>query len=522
METNSNDEQIKTVETDPVMDNNAVSTEPPQENISEEVVKKEETPQNEEISTTPIPMTMTPVENQSTEPVQEQPKKKKNGCLIAIIIVVIVLLLVGGCTAAGIGILVHKTKSIIKEAEDMVNNTEIPDFNDYSDDEEDNSGVGETEKKLNVIVAGHVDHGQEKLIIELSKKYNGKLGDSDLGRCPELKDNSLPINVQKTTIETDDREYHLSYACNHSDTVKTLITTDYSKDGAIVVISAVEGPMPQTIEYLRILNEIGVSRVVIFMNNCDKVTDKKELDTVEDKIKILLGEYNFDENKTPIVRGSLDNIDDSMWEDQLDDLIEAADKWLVNPQSNESKDFLMPVEDVFSMTGRGTIVTGRVESGKIEANERVEIIGLNSTKEATIASIEMFQKELDSAKAGDSVGLLLNGVEKSNIEKGQVIVKKGTMKAYKKYEASVYMYTKEENGREAPYVNGFKPQFYFRTADINGTITLPDGIEMVMPGDNLMLTVELEKSVAMKKGTRFLIRENGKTIGAGVIVKTIS
>ena len=380
---------------------------------------------------------------------------------------------------------------------------------------------------LNIGTIGHVDHGKTTLSAAittcLSKEGFASVRSYDsIDNAPEEKERGVTINIAHLEYETAKRHYAHIDCPGHADYIKNMITGAAQMDGAILVVSAADGPMPQTREHILLARQVNVPRLVIFLNKCDQVDDPELLELVEMEVRELLSKYEFDGDNTPILKGSaldsLNNPEDPEKSKPIIDLMAAVDEWIPEPQRDLEKPFLMAVEDVFSISGRGTVATGRIERGKVKVGEEVDIVGMKEEISKTVVTgVEMFRKELDEGQAGDNVGLLLRGVEKESIERGQVLAAKGSITPHKKFKASVYVLTKEEGGRHTPFFKGYRPQFYFRTTDVTGTAELPDGVEMCMPGDNVELTVELIVPVAMEKELRFAIREGGRTVGAGVV-----
>jgi elongation factor Tu len=379
---------------------------------------------------------------------------------------------------------------------------------------------------INIGTIGHVDHGKTTLTAAitnvLSKKYGGAAVAFDqIDKAPEERERGITISTAHVEYETPARHYAHVDCPGHADYVKNMITGAAQMDGAILVVSAADGPMPQTREHILLSRQVGVPYIVVFMNKCDTVEDEELLELVEMEIRDLLTAQEFPGDDTPIIRGSareaLTN-PDGPWADKIIELFEQIEAFIPNPERDTDKPFLMPVEDVFSITGRGTVATGRVERGKIKIGEEIEIVGIvEETKKSIVTGVEMFRKLLDSAQAGDNIGALLRGVDRKDIERGQVLAKPGTVKPHTNFTASIYVLTKEEGGRHKPFFTGYRPQFYFRTTDVTGVITLPEGTEMVMPGDNITVTVELINPIAIEEGTRFAIREGGRTVGAGAV-----
>ena len=374
---------------------------------------------------------------------------------------------------------------------------------------------------VNIGTIGHVDHGKTTLTAAISKLFSKgtEVKDySQIDSAPEEQARGITINTAHIEYETENRHYAHVDCPGHADYVKNMITGAAQMDGAILVVSAADGVMPQTREHILLSRQVGVPKIVVFMNKTDQVDDPEILDLVEMEIRELLGEYGFDA-ECPIIRGSaLKAIEgDPENEQKIRDLMEAVDTYIDAPARETDKDFLMSIEDVFTISGRGTVVTGRVERGVLKLNDEVEIVGLRDTQKSVVTGIEMFRKTLDYAEAGDNAGVLLRGIGREDVERGQVLAKPGTVTPHKKFKASCYVLTKEEGGRHTPFFTNYRPQFYFRTTDVTGVIELPAGVEMVMPGDNVEFDVELITSVALEKGTRFAIREGGRTVGSGVV-----
>jgi len=375
---------------------------------------------------------------------------------------------------------------------------------------------------MNIGTIGHVDHGKTTLTAAithvLSKKGWAKFEDyASIDKAPEERERGITINTAHVEYRTAKRHYAHVDCPGHADYVKNMITGAAQMDGAILVIAATDGPMAQTREHILLSRQVGVPRMVVFMNKCDMVDDEELLDLVEMEIRELLSEYGYDGDNTPIIRGSaLKALEgDPKYEQAILDLMDAVDEWIPEPTRELDKPFLMPIEDVFTITGRGTVVTGRVERGKLQLNDEVEIIGLKPTQKTVVTGIEMFRKQLDFAEAGDNAGVLLRGIAREDVERGQVLAKPGSVTPHKKFKAQVYVLSKEEGGRHTPFFSNYRPQFYFRTTDVTGIIELPEGVEMVMPGDNVEMTVELIAPIAIENGTKFSIREGGRTVGAG-------
>ena len=380
---------------------------------------------------------------------------------------------------------------------------------------------------VNIGTIGHVDHGKTTLTAAITKrlaeKGQAKFEDyADIDKAPEERERGITINTAHVEYETDKRHYAHVDCPGHADYVKNMITGAAQMDGAILVVSAADGPMPQTREHILLARQVGVPRIVVFMNKCDQVDDPELLDLVEMEIRELLGEYGFD-SECPIIRGSaLKALEgDPANVQAIKDLMAAVDDYIPTPDRDTDKPFLMSIEDVFTISGRGTVVTGRVERGRLNLNDEVEIVGLKDTRKTVVTGIEMFRKSLDYAEAGDNAGVLLRGINREDVERGQVLAKPGSVHPHKKFKASVYVLSKEEGGRHTPFFSNYRPQFYFRTTDVTGVIELPQGVEMVMPGDNVEMTVELIASVALENGTKFSIREGRRTVGAGTVTEII-
>lgn len=381
---------------------------------------------------------------------------------------------------------------------------------------------------VNIGTIGHVDHGKTTLTAAitsvLAKKGGAEFQAYDsIDKAPEERERGITINTAHVEYQTDSRHYAHVDCPGHADYIKNMITGAAQMDGAILVIAATDGPMAQTREHILLSRQVGVPRMVVFINKCDMVDDAELLDLVEMEIRELLTEYEFDGDNTPIIRGSalkaLEGDSDS--EKAIEELMTAVDTWIETPVRDVDKPFLMPIEDVFTITGRGTVVTGRVERGQLKLNDEVEIVGIKDTKKVVVTGIEMFRKQLDYAEAGDNAGILLRGVNREDVERGQVLSKPGAVTPHKKFKAEVYVLSKEEGGRHTPFFSNYRPQFYFRTTDITGVIELPEGVEMVMPGDSITMTVELINPIAVENGTKFSIREGGRTVGAGVVSEII-
>jgi elongation factor Tu len=382
---------------------------------------------------------------------------------------------------------------------------------------------------VNIGTIGHVDHGKTTLtaaITSVLAKKNPKVQKKSydqIDAAPEEKARGITINTAHVEYETAARHYAHVDCPGHADYIKNMITGAAQMDGAILVVAATDGPMPQTREHILLARQVGVPAMVVFMNKCDMVDDAELLDLVELEVRELLSKYDFPGDEIPVIRGSALGAmnGEPQWEAKIEELMAAVDSYIPTPVRDVDKPFLMPVEDVFSISGRGTVATGRVERGVVKVSDEVEVVGLRPTRKTVVTGVEMFRKLLDQGQAGDNVGLLLRGVERREIERGQVIAKPGTITPHTKFRAEVYVLTKEEGGRHTPFFKGYRPQFYFRTTDVTGVTDLPEGVEMVMPGDNVSLTVELISPVAMEKGLRFAIREGGRTVGAGTISEII-
>jgi elongation factor Tu len=378
---------------------------------------------------------------------------------------------------------------------------------------------------VNIGTIGHVDHGKTTLtaaITSVLAKKNPKVQKKtydQIDAAPEEKARGITINTAHVEYETATRHYAHVDCPGHADYIKNMITGAAQMDGAILVVAATDGPMPQTREHILLARQVGVPAMVVFMNKCDMVDDAELLDLVELEVRELLSKYDFPGDEIPVIRGSaLGALNgEPQWEAKIEELMAAVDSYIPTPVRDIDKPFLMPVEDVFSISGRGTVATGRVERGVVKVSDEVEVVGIRPTRKTVVTGVEMFRKLLDQGQAGDNVGLLLRGVERREIERGQVIAKPGTITPHTKFRAEVYVLTKEEGGRHTPFFKGYRPQFYFRTTDVTGVTELPEGVEMVMPGDNVALTVELITPIAMEKGLRFAIREGGRTVGAGTI-----
>ena len=382
---------------------------------------------------------------------------------------------------------------------------------------------------VNIGTIGHVDHGKTTLTaaitFHLGKKGLAEVKSFDsIDAAPEEKERGITINTAHVEYQTENRHYAHVDCPGHADYVKNMVTGAAQMDGAIIVVAATDGPMPQTREHILLARQVGVPRLVVFLNKCDLVDDPELLDLVEMEVRDLLSTYEFDGDNTPIIRGSaLGGLnEDPAWAPKLDELMEACDTWIPEPERLVDKPFLMPIEDVFSITGRGTVATGRIETGIIKVGDPVDIIGMGAEKlKSVVTGVEMFRKLLDEGEAGDNAGLLLRGIDKDEIRRGMVIVKPGSVKPHSHFKGEVYVLSKEEGGRHTPFRNKYRPQFYFRTTDVTGEITLPEGMEMVMPGDHVTIEVQLINEIAMDKGLRFAIREGGRTVGSGQVIEII-
>ena len=388
-----------------------------------------------------------------------------------------------------------------------------------------------TKPHANIGTIGHVDHGKTTLTAAITKVLskrvdgNAEVAFDNIDKAPEERERGITISTAHVEYETDNRHYAHVDCPGHADYVKNMITGAAQMDGAILVVAATDGVMAQTREHILLSRQVNVPYIVVFMNKCDMVDDEELLELVEMEIRELLDEYEFPGDDTPVIQGSaLKALEDpeSEWGDKVMELMKAVDEWIPTPERDTDKPFLMPVEDVFSITGRGTVATGRVERGTLHVSDEVEIIGIHEDiRKTVVTGIEMFRKLLDEARAGDNIGALLRGVQRTEIERGQVLIKPGTVKCHHKFTAQVYVLTKDEGGRHTPFFNNYRPQFYFRTTDVTGVCDLPEGIEMCMPGDNVEMTVELIHPVAMEEGLRFAIREGGRTVGSGTVAKII-
>ena len=381
---------------------------------------------------------------------------------------------------------------------------------------------------VNIGTIGHVDHGKTTLTAAISKVLSDKgwakkVDFDQIDAAPEEKERGITINTAHIEYETEKRHYAHVDCPGHADYVKNMITGAAQMDGAILVVSAADGPMPQTREHILLSRQVGVPYIVVFLNKCDMVDDEELLELVEMEVRELLNEYGFPGDDIPIIRGSaLGALNgEEKWVEKILELMEAVDNYIPTPERAIDQPFLMPIEDVFTITGRGTVVTGRVERGVIKVGEEIEIVGIKPTTKTTCTGVEMFRKLLDQGQAGDNIGVLLRGTKKEEVERGQVLAKPGSIHPHTNFKGEVYVLTKDEGGRHTPFFTGYRPQFYFRTTDITGAVTLPDGVEMVMPGDNITMTVELIHPIAMEQGLRFAIREGGRTVASGVVSEII-
>ena len=388
-----------------------------------------------------------------------------------------------------------------------------------------------TKPHCNIGTIGHVDHGKTTLTAAITKTLSARVDGNaavdfeNIDKAPEERERGITISTAHVEYETDNRHYAHVDCPGHADYVKNMITGAAQMDGAILVVAATDGVMAQTKEHILLSRQVGVPYIVVFMNKCDMVDDPELLELVEMEIRELLSEYEFPGDDTPVIQGSaLKALEDpnSEWGDKIMELMAAVDSWIPDPQRDTDKPFLMPVEDVFSITGRGTVATGRVESGVLHVSEEVEIVGIKEeTRKVVVTGIEMFRKLLDEAQAGDNIGALLRGVQREEIERGQVLCKPGSITCHTKFTAQVYVLTKDEGGRHTPFFNKYRPQFYFRTTDVTGVVELPEGVEMCMPGDNVEMTIELIHPIAMAQGLSFAIREGGRTVGSGRVATII-
>ena len=388
-----------------------------------------------------------------------------------------------------------------------------------------------TKPHVNIGTIGHVDHGKTTLTAAITKVLAEKMGSGEvkafdqIDNAPEERERGITIATAHVEYETDNRHYAHVDCPGHADYVKNMITGAAQMDGAILVVSAADGPMPQTREHILLARQVGVPAMVVFLNKADMVDDEELLELVDMEIRELLSSYDFPGDDIPIIAGSalaaLEGRDDEIGKNKVLELMDAVDSYIPEPERAIDKPFLMPVEDVFSISGRGTVATGRVESGVVKVQEEVEIVGMKATTKTVVTGVEMFRKLLDQGQAGDNVGILLRGVKREDIERGQVLAKPGSITPHTKFKAEAYILTKEEGGRHTPFFKGYRPQFYFRTTDVTGIVELPEGTEMVMPGDNIAMTVDLITPIAMDKELRFAIREGGRTVGAGVVSEVI-
>jgi len=379
---------------------------------------------------------------------------------------------------------------------------------------------------VNIGTIGHVDHGKTTLTAAITNVLSksgkaDKMNYDQIDGAPEERERGITINTAHVEYQTDKRHYAHVDCPGHADYVKNMITGAAQMDGAILVVSAADGPMPQTREHILLSRQVGVPKMVVFLNKTDQVDDPELIDLVEMEIRDLLSEYEFDGDNTPIIRGSALLALEGKDEAPINELMDAVDAWIDEPVRETDKPFLMPIEDVFTITGRGTVVTGRVERGQLKLNDEVELVGLRDTQKTVVTGIEMFRKQLDYAEAGDNAGVLLRGIAREDVERGQVLAKPGSVTPHKKFVAQVYVLSKEEGGRHTPFFGNYRPQFYFRTTDVTGVIELPAGVEMVMPGDKVDMTVELIHPIAIEKGTKFSIREGGRTVGAGSVSEIV-
>jgi elongation factor Tu len=381
---------------------------------------------------------------------------------------------------------------------------------------------------VNVGTIGHVDHGKTTLTAAitnvLAKVYGGEAKDfAAIDNAPEERERGITISTSHVEYDTPTRHYAHVDCPGHADYVKNMITGAAQMDGAILVVAATDGPMPQTREHILLSRQVGVPYIIVFMNKCDMVDDEELLELVEMEVRELLSEYDFPGDDLPLIQGSaLKALEgEKEWEDKIVELAEALDSYIPEPERDIDKPFIMPIEDVFSIQGRGTVVTGRVEAGIINVNDEVEIVGIKETTTTTCTGVEMFRKLLDEGRAGENIGALLRGTKRDEVERGQVLAKPGSIKPHTKFTSEVYVLSKDEGGRHTPFFKGYRPQFYFRTTDVTGNVELPEGVEMVMPGDNIKMTVDLIVPIAMDEGLRFAIREGGRTVGAGVVATIV-
>ena len=385
-----------------------------------------------------------------------------------------------------------------------------------------------SKEHVNIGTIGHVDHGKTTLTAAITN-HLAKNGMAEakaydqIDGAPEEKQRGITINTAHVEYQTETRHYAHVDCPGHADYIKNMITGAAQMDGAILVVAATDGPMPQTREHILLARQVGVPAIVVFLNKCDMVDDEELIDLVEMEVRELLSEYGFDGENAPVIRGSaLKALEgDPAWEGKIDELMAAVDSYVPTPERDADKPFLMAVEDVFTITGRGTVATGRVERGILKLGEEVEIVGIHDSKKTVVTGIEMFRKLLDYAEAGDNIGALLRGVNRDEVQRGQVLAKPGSVHPHTEFKAQVYVLTKEEGGRHTPFVSNYRPQFYFRTTDVTGVIKLPEGVEMCMPGDNVEMTVELIAPIAVEQGTKFSIREGGRTVGSGNVIEII-
>ena len=385
-----------------------------------------------------------------------------------------------------------------------------------------------SKEHVNIGTIGHVDHGKTTLTAAITN-HLAKNGMAEakaydqIDGAPEEKQRGITINTAHVEYQTETRHYAHVDCPGHADYIKNMITGEAQMDGAILVVAATDGPMPQTREHILLARQVGVPAIVVFLNKCDMVDDEELIDLVEMEVRELLSEYGFDGENAPVIRGSaLKALEgDPAWEGKIDELMDAVDSYVPTPERDADKPFLMAVEDVFTITGRGTVATGRVERGILKLGEEVEIVGIHDSKKTVVTGIEMFRKLLDFAEAGDNIGALLRGVNRDEVQRGQVLAKPGSVHPHTEFKAQVYVLTKEEGGRHTPFVSNYRPQFYFRTTDVTGVIKLPEGVEMCMPGDNVEMTVELIAPIAVEQGTKFSIREGGRTVGSGNVIEII-
>ena len=385
-----------------------------------------------------------------------------------------------------------------------------------------------TKPHVNIGTIGHIDHGKTTLTAAITKRQAAKgLADftpfDQIDKAPEERERGITIAIAHVEYQTDNRHYAHVDCPGHADYVKNMITGAAQMDGAILVVSAADGPMPQTREHVLLARQVGVPYIVVFLNKADMVDDPELLDLVELEVRELLSSYEFPGDDVPVIVGSaLKSLEgDETWGEKIDELLAACDSYIPEPTRDNDKPFLMPIEDVFSITGRGTVVTGRVDRGVLAKMSEVEIVGIKDTRKTVATDLEMFRKLLDEVRAGDNVGVLLRGIDKDDVERGQVLAKPGSITPHTNFESQVYILSKDEGGRHTPFFNGYRPQFYFRTTDVTGSANLPEGVEMVMPGDNVEMTVELIAPIAMEEGLRFAIREGGRTVGAGRVTKIL-